>query len=190
MQLKAIHLFFILLASLILVCCLGPNTIEGMNPVSARPQNTSQAGQGGNGMGGNSNTNSSMYGSTAYVQPAGNNSSINTVPADQTNSYNFAQEDTSSQEIVGSTENTTHGISASEIPKGDEDLYILKSEIVPPVCPACPQSTACPREKPCPACPPCVRCPEPAFDCKKVPSYSVGSDRYLPKPMLNDFGSF
>ena len=29
----------------------------------------------------------------------------------------------------------------------DEDLYILKSEIVPPVCPACPQSAACPREE-------------------------------------------
>jgi len=30
------------------------------------------------------------------------------------------------------------GIPKSLIPKGQEDLYILKSEVVPPVCPACP----------------------------------------------------
>lgn len=30
------------------------------------------------------------------------------------------------------------GISKQMIPKGDEDLYILKTQIVPPVCPVCP----------------------------------------------------
>ena len=30
------------------------------------------------------------------------------------------------------------GIPASQIVPGDEDLYILKSQVVPPVCPACP----------------------------------------------------
>ena len=30
------------------------------------------------------------------------------------------------------------GIPKSMIPKGQEDLYILKSQVVPPVCPACP----------------------------------------------------
>ena len=74
--------------------------------------------------------------------------------------------------------------------EGDEDLYILKSEVVPPVCPACPQSSACPREEPCPACPPCARCPEPAFECKKVPNYRSQDNRYLPKPLLNDFSAF
>ena len=98
------------------------------------------------------------------------------------------------------------GIPRHEIPDGDEDLYILKSEIVPPVCPACP-SFDCPREKPCPACPACERCPEPAFECKKVPNYSVSNvDNYLPsasnffgmseinskqpRPVLNDFSQF
>ena len=51
----------------------------------------------------------------------------------------------------------------------DRNKYILKSEIVPPVCPKCPDAAVCPRQKPCPACPPCARCPEPAFECKKVP---------------------
>ena len=49
----------------------------------------------------------------------------------------------------------------------DMSKYILKSEVVPPVCPKCPDSRTCPRQKPCPPCAPCARCPEPAFECKK-----------------------
>lgn len=82
------------------------------------------------------------------------------------------------------------GIPASQIPPGQEDLYILKSQVVPPVCPACPTATTCPREEPCPACPPCARCPEPSFECKKVPNYSALASEYLPMPVLNDFSSF
>jgi hypothetical protein len=82
------------------------------------------------------------------------------------------------------------GVPKSQIPNGDEHLYILKSQIVPPVCPACPTSTNCPREKPAPPCPPCARCPEPSFDCKKVPNYQSSNEQYLPKPMLTDFSSF
>lgn len=82
------------------------------------------------------------------------------------------------------------GIPKNQIPKGDEDRYILKSQIVPPVCPACPTTSECPREKPCPACPPCARCPEPAFDCKKVPNYRSSNTQYLPRPMLTDFSGF
>ena len=89
-----------------------------------------------------------------------------------------------------SNSNTTVGISKSDIPAGNEDLYILKSQIVPPVCPACPTITECPRQKPCPACPPCGRCPEPAFDCKKVPNYSAGQNNTIPRPVLSDFSQF
>ena len=81
-------------------------------------------------------------------------------------------------------------ITKSQIPTGDEDLYILKSQIVPPVCPACPTTTTCPRESPCPPCPPCARCPEPAFECKKVPNYSSNNSQYLPRPVLSDFSQF
>lgn len=84
----------------------------------------------------------------------------------------------------------SNGIPKSQIPDGDEDLYILKSQIVPPVCPACPQNTSCPREKPPPPCPPCARCPEPSFECKKVPNYKSTNQQYLPKPMLTDFSQF
>ena len=69
--------------------------------------------------------------------------------------------------------------------------YVLKSSIVPPVCPKCPQRKACPRPKPCPACPRPKRCPEPAFECKKVPNYSATRDSSnLPLPMLNSFSQF
>lgn len=82
------------------------------------------------------------------------------------------------------------GIPKSQIPKGDEDIYILKSQIVPPVCPACPTVSSCPRKEPCPSCPACARCPEPSFECKKVPNYSSNDDRYLPRPVLSDFSQF
>ena len=82
-------------------------------------------------------------------------------------------------------------VSRSQIPKGQEDLYILKSSIVPPVCPKCPSASVCPRDKPCPPCPAPARCPEAAFKCKKVPDYSAAQvNGKLPLPMLNSFSNF
>jgi hypothetical protein len=104
------------------------------------------------------------------------------------------------------------GIPRSQIPPGEEDLYILKSQVVPPVCPACPScasnvlAAAKKSNDPalqnaintfqdnydvgkCPPCPACERCPEPAFECKKVPSYS-GTNSYLPMPVISDFSTF
>lgn len=76
----------------------------------------------------------------------------------------------------------------------DMSKYILKSEIVPPVCPKCPDSRTCPRQKPCTPCPPCARCPEPSFECKKVPNYSAidaaNAGNILPMPRLNSFAQF
>ena len=94
--------------------------------------------------------------------------------------------------------NTQEGIPRSMIPPGSEDLYILKSEIVPPVCPA---PIVIEVEKPsknnskndttkCPPCPPCARCPEPNFDCKKVPNYSAFNPDTMPIPVLSDFSAF
>jgi hypothetical protein len=83
------------------------------------------------------------------------------------------------------------GIPRNQIPNGQEDLYILKSEIVPPVCPVCPVSNiVSPRQESCPPCPACARCPEPSFTCKKVPNYNVIDNEYLPSPVLNDFSNF
>ena len=86
------------------------------------------------------------------------------------------------------------GIPASQIPAGQEDLYILKSEVVPPVCPKCPDPIINNPDNfdvsKCPACPPCARCPEPAFDCKKVPNYNEFNPDYMPVPVLTDFSGF
>ena len=73
--------------------------------------------------------------------------------------------------------------------EGEEDQWILKSKIVPPVCPKCPEPT-CDTKKDCPPCPSCERCPEPAFECKKVPNYRSTNDNYLPRPVLADFSQF
>ena len=126
--------------------------------------------------GGNAGYAQGPYGNTVgYVQgPYGN-----TVAGGSSNGYGNTYYSTMPQ-----------GIPASQIPPGQEDLYILKSEIVPPVCPACPTSSACPRQEKCPPCPACARCPEPSFECKKVPNYNAIDDNYLPQPVLNDFSTF
>ena len=230
MKLKPLHLFLILLAVLLLTCCLGNNSIfEGMsnNQRSATtytgPQGNSATVVDSTDQAYNDEYNNNQYSSTTYTGSQGNSATVYTGPqgnsAVQPNNnvnYNSGSATTYSgsqggsatvytgsqgnqavkatgpngQTVVATPQNTVNGIPRNQIPQGDEDLYILKSEVVPPVCPACPQSSACPREKPCPACPPCARCPEPAFECKKVPNYSSQDNRYLPKPLLNDFSAF
>jgi hypothetical protein len=112
------------------------------------------------------------------------------------------------------------GVPRSQIPSGQEDLYILKSQIVPPVCPVCitgssgstsnnstsnnstsnnstsnsgssSSSWNSPSNEPkCPPCPACARCPESNFECKKIPNYSAIDNQYLPMPVLSDFSTF
>jgi hypothetical protein len=87
------------------------------------------------------------------------------------------------------------GIPRSMIQPGQEDLYILKSQVVPPVCPACPSCSPAQnlveyKEAKCPPCKPCGRCPEPSFECKKVPNYNAIGNDELPIPVLNDFSTF
>lgn len=100
---------------------------------------------------------------------------------------------TSSYKDFMKSANNMKQFSKNDIPHGDEDLYILKSQIVPPVCPACPSfsdMSSSEKGKKCQPCPPCARCPEPAFECKKVPNYSSSNNSYLPVPVLNDFSQF
>jgi len=132
MRFHKLHLFIILLLSLVFCGCLGSFMREGMS--SRQPTTTGT-----------------------------DNSATSALPA---------------------------GVPASQIPPGQENMYILKSEIVPPVCPMCPQAAACPRQEKCPPCPACARCPEPAFECKKVPNYASSNDNYLPRPVMSDFSQF
>lgn len=156
------------------------------------------------------NTSTQYYGSTGYtVQqapyatsyqgPYGGSAGTVTGPQGNTAYYTEGPAGTT---VAGTTATGTtsinpyysslpQGIPRSQIPPGQEDLYILKSEVVPPVCPACPAAASCPRQEPCPPCPACARCPEPSFECKKVPNYNVMMNNdYLPTPVLNDFSQF
>jgi putative hemolysin len=127
----------------------------------------------------------SAYSSTTYYGQNGGTAQTVTGPAGNT----YATYDPSTY-----YSSLPQGIPASQIPSGQEDLYILKSEVVPPVCPKCPDPVLkCPDKDDvtkCPPCPPCARCPEPAFDCKKVPNYSAFNPNYMPLPVLSDFSTF
>uniref|UniRef100_A0A6C0D7T5 Uncharacterized protein n=1 Tax=viral metagenome TaxID=1070528 RepID=A0A6C0D7T5_9ZZZZ len=82
----------------------------------------------------------------------------------------------------GQNKTSASEVTKGNIPHGKEDLYILKSQIVPPVCPVCPTAAMCADKikAKCPPCPACARCPEPNFDCKKVPSYYSNSESRNP----------
>ncbi len=127
----------------------------------------------------------SAYSSNTYYGPNGGTAKTITGPSGNT----YATYDASSY-----YNSLPSGISKSQIPPGEEDLYILKSQVVPPVCPKCPDPVVkCPDSfdaSKCPPCPPCARCPEPAFDCKKVPNYSSFNANYMPLPVLSDFSTF
>lgn len=94
-------------------------------------------------------------------------------------------------------------VSKNNIPAGEEDKYILKTQIVPPVCPRCPDVIQkCDHEggsdggsgggssSKCPPCPAPQRCPEPAYDCKLVPNFRKRSGDHIPRPLLTDFSQF
>jgi hypothetical protein len=161
MKITLFHLFIIMILALLICPLISCPSVEGMD------NNTDS----------NDNANDTEQNANDTEQNANDANDANDV-----NNYN------STNNTHSNTYNTT--IKKSDIIPGTEDLYILKSEIVPPVCPMCPVSAACPRQTPCQPCPPCGRCPEPAFDCKKVPNYSGTNTNYLPKPVMSDFSQF
>jgi len=125
------------------------------------------------------------YSSSSYYGPNGGQLNTYTGPAGNT----YATYDSSAY-----YNSLPQGIPKSQIPAGQEDLYILKSQVVPPVCPKCPdpivQTSDSSDTTKCPPCPPCARCPEPNFECAKVPNYKAFNPDYLPVPVLSDFSGF
>ena len=130
-------------------------------------------------------------------------------------SPNVSSPNVSSPSVSSLTSSSPNILPGAELPSGQSDKYILKSQIVPPVCPACPQPITCSgtSEKKCQPCPACERCPEPSFECKKVPNYNSGNNSFLPsinsngtmgeygligqqnpantpRPLLTDFSTF
>jgi len=177
----------------------GPNG-GSAGSVTGSGGNTAYYAQGpyGNTVAGTTNNSYDPYyngtSSTQYYGPNGGSAGSVTGPGGNTAYY---AQGPYGNTVAGTTSNgydysnsLPPGVPRSQIPPGQEDLYILKSEVVPPVCPVCPVAAACPRQEPCPACPPCGRCPEPSFECKKVPNYSAINDNFLPQPVISDFSSF
>lgn len=120
---------------------------------------------------------------TSYTGPRGNTATSYTGPRE--NTATTIQSDQYYNSLP-------EGINRSQIPSGEEDKYILKSQVVPPVCPKCPdmQCSSSFDESKCPACPACERCPEPSFTCEKIPNYNAFNPKTMPLPVLSDFSNF
>jgi hypothetical protein len=140
----------------------------------------------------------SAFSATSYTGP---NVKATTVSGPSGNTY-------STYDSSAYYNSLPQGISKNQITPGDEDLYILKSQVVPPVCPRCPDpiiqtsnsssgngssdngSSGNSDNTKCPPCPACARCPEPAFDCVKRPNYNAFNPSYMPMPVVSDFSTF
>lgn len=130
------------------------------------------------------NTTGSDINASTYYGPNGGQATTVTGPAGNT----YSTYDSSAY-----YNSLPPGIPRNQIPAGQEDLYILKSQVVPPVCPApviIEKSSGETDNVKCPPCPAPMRCPEPAFDCKKVPNYRAFNQDYMPVPVLTDFSGF
>ena len=202
-KLTKFYLFLILLTVLIF-SSLGIKVLEGMNIIEGIDDSSLALTGGDQESGGNDIDGNDVSKGSSY-NPYGN--------SDTNELTDMMDED--EEEITGDYDDTTfnpdvrvnfqntnpsksklsynskHGVAKDEIPPGQEHLYILKSQVVPPVCPKCPElgggkggkggkgcGDCCPKAPPCPRP---QRCPEPAFTCKKVPNYSAANvDSVLP----------
>lgn len=168
-KLKKMHIFLLLLFALIFCCCISPSfsTLEGL-------ENTKRTGNRVDpnlNQGSNYDPNDNLNGDNSVVNP-----------------YQASTEEKIQSAVPASK---MKAVAKSSIPKGDEDLYILKSQVVPPVCPKCPDVKKCDTKKDCPPCPAPQRCPEKPYECKMVPKYTDPQvSKHLPRPVLNSFDSF
>ena len=217
MKLNALHLFLILLGSLLLCSILGNPMVEGMSGMSGRKRKQSVSIDDSTNF---EDDDITVNEYTTTFKPNDNSPKEATMNEDYNKINGSDENQSSSNTMYHSSDYNDHsnnkphgdphdgppphgpppppgphkknnGVPRSQIPPGDEDLYVLKSEIVPPVCPACPTLNCGDCKTQAPPCPPCARCPEPAFECKKVPNYKAAqTNPYLPRPWLNDFSQF
>ena len=119
------------------------------------------------------------------------NDIFNSVSSGAINGSIFSNTNTNNNTSSNNDNNNNNGVTRNQIPSGREDLYILKSQALTPICPACPSlpkvdcDKKCGKSK-CPPCPPCARCPEPQFNCVKVPNYNTTNlNQNLPIPWMS-----
>ena len=125
MKLTKLHLFLLLLVVL-LFSSMGIGVLEGNENI------------------GNSDT--SITSNTA-IQPSNSTNSRQSKKRNTKHSYSLTDDVRIDYKQLSTQKKPmgfgkSNGIRKSEIPPGDEHLYVLKSEIVvPPVCPKCPETT-------------------------------------------------
>ena len=187
MKLTKGHLFIILLLTLIFCCGLGAfGIVEGMENKDNRDEPATPDKDKKH-----NNNNNNNYDNFTPQSTLNGNGYSNYNPNVDNNSELFKMVKLDDGRVIYATpQNTINGVPGKNIPPGQEDLYILKSQVVPPVCPACPTIiNKCDGKKDAPPCPPCGRCPETSFECVKRPTYKPDNP-YLPTPVLSDFSSF
>jgi hypothetical protein len=202
MHLTKVHLFAILLLALVFCSFFSDNcsgsSLEGFSSNSPYSGNGNQYSNYGDRYSSNDKF--------AKAQDALHNRKDKPLDPNYSRVNNDKDSDDSKSYAPYNSGSDGQGIPGSQIPPGQDDLYILKSEIVPPVCPACPamkcdaaagsngggsgSGSGSGSENKCPPCPPCARCPEPAFECKKVPNYNSNNENAFPRPVLNSFSQF
>jgi len=204
MKLKKLHLFIILLLAL-LFSSLGIKVLEGMNIINVMEGNSNMSNS-------SQSLANNVYSKTGEaLTSAGSGSAYNPFGSIQKamTDKDFRKARKIGPDVrvefkkLGSEKKqmgygSADGIKRDQIPPGEEHLYVLKSEIVPPVCPKCPEVKSskggkgggdCCKKQKCPPCPRPQRCPEPAFTCKKVPNYDAAAvDNVLPSPMFEKNG--
>ena len=107
-----------------------------------------------------------------------NQSNSFTTGVDITENITIDETNVNTQVLANNVQNNnlaTNGEYATGIPVGQEDLYILKSQIVPPVCPRCPNICSNDAKKQQPPCPSCARCSETNSD-GVATSYQIASN--------------
>ena len=131
MNLTKVHLFVLLLLALVLCSFFGGacgGSLEGYANNSDQDQYASYADMYS---GNNTDKNKGDRKDNANDKPVSSNSM---------NDRNDDDDDQMSTKYAPyyRKDKRGDGIPASQIPPGTEDLYILKSKVVPPVCPVCP----------------------------------------------------
>lgn len=153
-----------------------------------------------------------------YTYNTKNSRSFNigeTVNNRQTNLRTLENEEAALENDIENN-SVANGTPSSMIPPGEEDKYILKTQIVPPVCPRCPSICSSDSENQQPACPSCGnpgksgpnnKCIDPptsnpsadisptnAYDAINNPTDKYSQYRhntsFLPVPVVSDFSKF
>ena len=187
MKLKKIHMFLILLLSLTF-CCVGFSVFEGNENMDDKDKKSTHEGKGESGSSTQRMGRRDRLKNAKVIHdydPFGNDPKKKNEKEDEEDNKNLK----GMLKFITGKDGQVEKIPSKD--DDDEELYVLKSQIVPPVCPKCPDVKKCDTNKDCPACPAPKRCPPKPFECKMVPKWADPRlSKQEPKPVLNSFDTF